>query len=156
LFELLLRRAPDLSIKYSSLVRSFNFATWELCLVVSYSGDKRVVNNILVRVRLDGSGDVVVVEARTVFDELHDRAIRTMDTEGSFNGRVHREAAELANGGEREDVGQRVRIVPDSTKILDVANKRRNLGAAIGVDLQLTVAAPDVSEEIRVFENRDS
>ena len=31
LFELLLGRAPDLSIKCSSLVRSFNFATWELC-----------------------------------------------------------------------------------------------------------------------------
>jgi len=72
LFELLLRRAPDLSIKCSSLVRSFNFATWELCLVVSYSGDKRVVNNILVRVGLDGSGGVVVVEAQTVLDELHD------------------------------------------------------------------------------------
>ena len=53
-------------------------------------------------------------------------------------------------------VGQRVGIVPDSTKILDVANKRRNLGAAIGVDLQLTVAVPDVSEAIRGFENRDS
>jgi len=72
LFELLLRRAPDLSIKCSSLVRSFNFATWELCLVVSYSGDKIVVNNILGRVRLDGSGSVEVVKARTVFDELHD------------------------------------------------------------------------------------
>jgi hypothetical protein len=74
-----------------------------------------------------------------------------MDAEGSFNGRVHCDATELANGGEREDVGQRVGIVPDSTKILDVANKRRNLGAAIGVDLQLTVAAPDVREEIRVI-----
>ena len=62
-FELLLRRAPDLSIKCSSLVRSFNFGTRKLCLVVSYSGDKRVVNNIRVRVRLDGSGGVVVVEA---------------------------------------------------------------------------------------------
>ena len=79
-----------------------------------------------------------------------------MHAEGSFNGRVHRDATELANGSEREDVGQRVGIVQDSTKILDVANKRRNLGAAIGVDLQLTVAAPDVSEEIRVFENRNS
>jgi len=135
LFELLLGRAPDLSIKCSSLVRSFNFATWELCLVVSYSGDKRVVNNILVRVRLDGSGGVVVVEALTVFDELHKRAIRTMDAEGSFNGRVHCDATKLANRGEREDVGQRVGIVPDSPKILDVADKQQNLGAAIGVDL---------------------
>ena len=156
MFELLLGRAPNLSIKCSSLVRSFNFATWELCLLVSYSGDKRVVNNILVRVRLDSSGGVVVVEAQTVSDELHDQAIKTMDTEGSFNGRVHRDAAELAKGGEREDVGQRVWIVPDCHDILDVADKRRNLGAAIGVDLQLTVAVPDVSEAIRVFENRDS
>ena len=147
MFELLLRRAPDLSIKCSSLIHSFNFPTWELCLVVSYSGDKRVVNNILVRIRLDGSGGVVVGEAQTVLDELHDRAIRTMDAEGSFNRRVHRDATELANGGEREDVGQRVGIVPDSPKILDVANTRRNLGAAIRVNLQLTVAAPDVSEE---------
>ena len=68
----MLRRAPDLSIKCSSLVRSFNFATWELCLVISYSGDKKVVHNILVRIRLDGSGSVVVVEARSVLDELHD------------------------------------------------------------------------------------
>ena len=30
----------------------------------------------------------------------------------------------------------------------NVANKRRNLGAVIGVDIQLTVAAPDVSEKI--------
>ena len=37
LFELMLRRAPNLSINCSSLVRSFNFATWELCLIVSYS-----------------------------------------------------------------------------------------------------------------------
>jgi len=72
LFKLLLRRASDLSIKSSSLVRSFNFATWELCLVVSYSGDKRVVNNILVRIKLDGSGGIVVVEAQSVLDELHD------------------------------------------------------------------------------------
>jgi len=79
-----------------------------------------------------------------------------MDTEGSFNGRVHRDAAELANGGKREDVGQRIGIVPDSTEILDVANKRRNLGAAIGVDLQLPVAAPDVSEEVWVFKNQNS
>ena len=142
-------------IKCSSLVRSFNFATWELCLVVSCSGDKRVVNNILVRNRLDGSGGVVV-ETRAVLDELHDQAIRTMDAEGSSNRRVHRDATELADGSEREDVGQRVGIVPDSPKILDVANKRRNLGAAIRVNLQLTVAAPDVSEEIRVFENRNS
>jgi len=98
----------------------------------------------------------VVVEARTVLDELHDQAIRTMDAEGSFNGRVHRDATELANGGEREDVGQRVGIVLDSPKILDVANKRQNLGAAIGVNLQLPVAAPDVSEEIRVFKTRNS
>ena len=124
-------------------------------LVVSYSGDKRVVNNILVRIRLDGSGGVVVVEAQTVLDELHDRAIGTMDAEGSFNRRVHRDATELANGGKREDVGQRVRIVPDSPKILDVAKKQQNLGAATRVNLQLTVAAPDVSEEIRVFENRN-
>jgi len=72
LFKLLLRRASDLSIKSSSLVRSFNFATWELCLVVSYSGDKRVVNNILVRIKLDGSSGIVVVEAQSVLDELHD------------------------------------------------------------------------------------
>ena len=72
LFELMLRRAPDLSIKCSSLVRSFNFATWELRFVVSYSGDERVVNNILVRIRLDGSGGVVVVEAQTALDELQD------------------------------------------------------------------------------------
>jgi len=90
------------------------------------------------------------VEAQTVLDELHDRAIRTMDAEGSFNGRVHRDATEFANGGEREDVGQIVRIVPDNAKILDVANKRRNLGAAIRVNLQLTVAAPEVSAEFRV------
>jgi hypothetical protein len=125
LFELLLRRASDFSIKCSSLVRSFNFATWELCLVVSYSGDKIVVNNIHVKIRLDGSGGVVVVEARfvqTVFDELHDQAIRTMHAEGSFNRRVHGDATELANGGKREDVGQRVWIVPDRPKTLDVAN----------------------------------
>jgi hypothetical protein len=72
-----------------------------------------------------------------------------MDAESSFNGRVHRDATELANGSEREHVGQRVGIVPDCAKILDIVNKQRNLGAAIGV-LQLTVAAPDVSEEIRV------
>ena len=156
MFELLLRRAPDLSIKCSSLVRSFNFATWELCLVDSYSGDKRVVYNILVRVRLDSSGGVVVVEAQTVLDELNDRAIRTMDADGSFNGRVHCDATELASFGEREDVGQRVWIVPDRPKILDVANKRRDLGAAICVNLHLAVAAPDVREEIRVFKNRNS
>jgi hypothetical protein len=74
-----------------------------------------------------------------------------MDAEGSFNGRVHRDATEFANGGEREDVGQIVRIVPDNAKILDVANKRRNLGAAIRVNLQLTVAAPEVSAEFRVL-----
>jgi hypothetical protein len=117
LFKLLLRRVSDL-LKYSSLVRSFNFATWELCLVVSYSGDKKVVDNILVRIRLDGSGGVVVVEAQTVLNELHDQAIRTMDAEGSFNRRVHCDATERANGGEREDVGQRVGIVPDSPKFL--------------------------------------
>ena len=79
-----------------------------------------------------------------------------MHAEGSFNRRAHGDSTQFANGGKREDVGQRVGILPDSAKILDVANKRRDLGATIGVDLQLTVAAPDVSEEIRVFENRDS
>ena len=74
-----------------------------------------------------------------------------MHAEGSFNRRVHRDATELANGGKREDVGQRVRIVPDGPKILDIANKRRDLGAAICVNLQVAVAAPDVREEIRVF-----
>jgi len=78
-----------------------------------------------------------------------------MDTEGSFNGRVHCDAAELANGGEREDVGQRVGIVPDSTKILDVATSDKTWVPPL-VWIQLTVAAPDVSEEIRDFENRDS
>jgi hypothetical protein len=67
---------------------------------------------------MDGSGGGVVAEAQTVLDELHDRAIRTMDAEGSFNGRVHRDATELANGGKRDDVGERVGIVPDSTKFL--------------------------------------
>jgi len=79
-----------------------------------------------------------------------------MDAEGSFNRRVHRDATELANGGEREDDGQRVGIVPDSPKILDAANKQQNLGAAIRVNLQQAVAAPDVLEEFRVFENRNS
>jgi len=74
-----------------------------------------------------------------------------MHAEGSFNRRVHGDATQFANGGKREDVGQRVGIVPDSARILDVANKRRDLGAAIGVDLQLIVAEPDVSEEIRVL-----
>ena len=58
-----------------------------------------------------------------------------MDAEGSFNGRVHCDATKLAKGGEREDVGQSVGIVPDSPKILAVADKRQNLAAAIGVDL---------------------
>jgi len=98
--------------------------------VVSYSGDKRVVNNILVRIRLDGSGGGVVVEAQSVLDELHDQSVRTMHAEGSFNRRVHGDATQFVNGGKREYVGQRVGIVPDSPKILDVANKRRDLGAA--------------------------
>jgi len=38
----------------------------------------------------------------------------------------------------------------------NVADKRQKLGAVIGVDIQLTVAAPDVSEKIRVFKNRNS
>ena len=79
---------------------------------------------------------------------------RTMDAEGSFNGCVHHDATVLANGGEREDVGQRVGIVPDRPKILDVADKRQNPGAAICVNLQLAVAAPDVSEEIRVLKTK--
>ena len=79
-----------------------------------------------------------------------------MHAEGSFNRRNHGDATQFANGGKREDVGQRVGIVPDCAKILDVADKRRNLGAVIGVDIQLTVAAPDVSEKIRVFKNRNS
>jgi len=37
-------------------------------------------------------------------------------------------------------------------KFLISPKKRRDLGAAIAVDLQ-TVAAPDIREEIRVFEN---
>jgi len=123
-----------------------------------------VVDNIRIRIRLDGSGGVVVVEAQSVLDEIHDRSVRAMHAEGSFNRQVHGDATELANGGNREDVGQRVWIVPDRPKILDVANKRRDLGAAICVNLQLTVAAPDVSEEIapdvreeiRVLENRNS
>ena len=78
-----------------------------------------------------------------------------MDAEGSFNRRVHGDATQFANGGKREDVGQRVWIVPDRPNILDVANKRLNLGAAICVNLQVAVAAPEVSEEIRVFENRN-
>ena len=128
----------------------------EPCPLLQFRDVGSVVNSILVRIRLDGSGGVVVVEARTVLDELHGRAIRTMDAEGSFNRRVHRDATELANAGEREDFGQSVGILPDSPKILDVANRRQNLGAAIRVNLQLTVAAPDVSEEIRVFENQNS
>jgi len=76
-----------------------------------------------------------------------------MHAEGSFDRRVHGDATQFANGGKREDVGQRVGIVPDSPKILDVVDKRRNLGAVIGVDIQLTVAAPDDSEKIRVFKN---
>jgi hypothetical protein len=47
-----------------------------------------------------------------------------MDAEGSFNRRVHGDATQFANGGKREGVGLRVGIVPDSPKILDVANKR--------------------------------
>jgi hypothetical protein len=46
-----------------------------------------------------------------------------MHAEGSFIRRVHGDATQFANGGKREDVGQRVGIVPDSAKILDVANK---------------------------------
>ena len=78
---------------------------------------------ILVRIRLDGSGSVVEVEAGSVLDELHDQSVRTMDAEGSFNRRVHGYATQFANGDKREDVGQRVGIVPDSPKILDVADK---------------------------------
>ena len=79
-----------------------------------------------------------------------------MHAKGSFNRRVHGDATPFANGGKREDVGQRVGIVPDSPKILDVANKQRDLVATICVNLQLAVAAPDVREEIRVFKNRNS
>jgi len=71
-----------------------------------------------------------------------------MHAEGSFNIRVHGDATQFANGGKREDVGQRVGIVPDSPEILDVANKRQDLGAAICVSLQMGVAAPYVREEI--------
>jgi len=98
----------------------------------------------------------VEVEAGSVLDELHDQSVRTMDAEGSFNRRVHGDATQFANGDKREDVGQRVGIVPDSPKILAVANKREDLGAAICVDLQLAVGTPEVREEIRVFENRHS
>jgi hypothetical protein len=75
-----------------------------------------------------------------------------MHAEGSFNRRVHGDATQFSNGGKREILAKESGlIVPDGPKILDIANKRRDLGAAICVNLQVAVAAPDVREEIRVF-----
>jgi len=51
-------------------------------------------------------------------------------------------------------VRQRVGVVPYRAEVLNVANERRELRAAVDVNLQLVAAATNVGEETRVFEHR--
>jgi hypothetical protein len=48
-----------------------------------------------------------------VFSERHDGAIETMNIDGRVDGRIHSDAANLANVRKRQDVGNRLGVVPD-------------------------------------------
>ena len=77
--KLLLRRPSNFLREFSSLVRSFNFATCKKFLVGSYCCDKRVFNNWGNVSFRRGYRSVVVVETILVFTKLHDRTIGMMD-----------------------------------------------------------------------------
>jgi hypothetical protein len=50
-----------------------------------------------------------------VFAERHDGAVEAMNVNGRVDGRIHSDAANLANVGKRQDVGNRLGVIPDFT-----------------------------------------
>jgi hypothetical protein len=65
----------------------------------------------------------MVVEAAAILDKLHDWTASAVNTDGGFVGGVHGNAALLSHGCKGQDVGKGVRVVPDATKIGDVADE---------------------------------
>jgi hypothetical protein len=75
----LLRRPSNFLRKFSSLVRSFNFAMRKKFLAVDYCCDERVVNSWGDVSFRRGCCSVVVLEIGLVFAEFHNGTMGTMN-----------------------------------------------------------------------------
>lgn len=123
--ELCFRRSSDHTIKVASAVGCANLAIGEKFLLPGYSSNKSVSSNVIVNVR------VVYVQATVVFHELHDSAVDTVKEHCRLGGGVHSDATDLAGVGKREDIRDRIRIVPNGAKVRELPDEVRILETAI-------------------------
>jgi len=67
-----------------------------------------------------------------VFDETHERTVFPVDIKGRGCGGIHSDPADLADVGQRENVGDGVGIVPHFTKIGEISDHIGVLVSAVG------------------------
>lgn len=78
-----------------------------------------------------------------------------MKDHGRLSRRIHRDSADATSIGERDNVRNRGRIVPDGTEIWKIANQIRVLVTTVGPGVENTAAGTNVGQHGRVAENGD-
>jgi hypothetical protein len=135
------------TINKANGVGGSNFISRVKGFVCGYGGEESGGNR--------GRGDVGVKNEETgrLFDELHEGTILMVHSHTVFVKGVNGNAAALPDGGEREDVGDGLRIVPNRTVNREVANHGRVLVAAVGDGTKIMWARTDVGENAQIHED---
>lgn len=115
-------RAANLSIELSSRVGCRDVTVGKHLLLVCNRGQHVVGANVLT---IFITCCVENVQAGWVFREYHDRPVETVDAELDRLSGVHGYTANFANISERQDVCNRILIVPHWAKVGKIPDQRR-------------------------------
>ena len=74
----------------------------------------------------------MIIRAGWGFQEAHDGTVGTMDAKGGLGGGVHGDTTEFSDGRKGQNVGEGFWVIPDRTKIFDIANLGGYLVTTIG------------------------
>jgi len=95
----------------------------------------------------------VDIETRGMFGETHDGAVLAVYIEGGGVRRVHSDAANLADVGKGEDVGDRGLVVVDRAQIGEIADHVGVLVTTVGDGTDGLGSGVDVAQKSFVVKN---
>ena len=86
------------------------------------------------------------IETGVVLREYHETTVDLVYLESGGDRGVHGDAANLADGSEGQDVSDRSWVIPDGPEVRDIADELGDLGAAVGVHGDMSIARANVQK----------
>ena len=121
-------------------------------LVLCHSGQKGMKWNAS---SLDWGQNIVKVKVRTIFDKLHNGAVR-VNIEGSFYVGILCDTANFLNSSKQQDAGRVIGIEPYSLKVANFANQGGLLCSSAGIHSEFAATILNVCEVVHIIEHRNS